>query len=98
MKRHSSRSERLIKRCSVAAKRSLRLAVVVLTTAAFANSTSALAQANESDEVQSDEIEQPSRRIATGVLPQLAVLLRVPEDLRLYDPGGPSPPDEHIES
>ena len=87
----------LIKRCSVVARRSLRHAVVVLTAAAFANSTSALAQANESDEDQSDEIEELPRQIATGVLPQLAVLLRVPEDLRLYDPDVPSPPDEHIE-
>lgn len=97
MKRHLSRLDMLINRCSIAAKRFLRHAVVVLTAAAFANSTSALAQANESDEVQSDEIEEPPRQIATGVLPQLAVLLRVPEDLRLYDPDDPSPPDEHIE-
>jgi len=61
------------------------------------HATSALAQSETSGEDQSIAVEELPRQPATGVLPQLAVLLRVPDGFRLYDPGGPSPPDEHIE-
>jgi len=78
--------------------RSLRHAVVALsTTAAMACFTSALAQENASDEEQSAPNEEPGRHVAVGVLPQLGVALRLPEDFRLYDPQGPRSPDEHIE-
>ena len=59
--------------------------------------TSALAQENASDEEQSAPNEEPGRHVAVGVLPQLGVVLRLPEDFRLYDPEGPRSPDEHIE-
>ncbi len=65
--------------------------------AAIACFTPALAQANALDEEQSAPDEESGRQPARGVLPQLAVMLRVPEDFRLYDPEGPSPRDEHIE-
>jgi hypothetical protein len=32
-----------------------------------------------------------------GILPQLGILLRIPEDFRLYDPEDPKPPEEEIE-
>ena len=41
--------------------------------------------------------EKPGRRAAAGVLPQLGILLQLPEDYKLYDPEGPRPPDEYIE-
>jgi hypothetical protein len=83
------------KRCSVSAKRSIRHAIIALTTAAaIACCNSALAQA---DEEQSTPDEDPGRQRAKGVLPQIAVLLRMPERFRLYDPEGPRLPDEPIE-
>jgi hypothetical protein len=71
--------------CSDATGRSLRHAVIALaTTAAMACFTSALAQANASDEEQSAPDEEPGRQVAIGILPQLGVALRLPEDFRLY--------------
>ncbi len=37
------------------------------------------------------------RQPAKGILPQLGILLRLPEGIRLYDPEKPSAPDERIE-
>lgn len=59
--------------------------------------TSALAQANASDEEQSAPNEEPGRQVAVGILPQLGTALRLPEGFRFYDPEGPRSPDEHIE-
>ena len=53
----------------------------------IACSAPVLAEEDESDQ-------QPERRIATGILPQLSVALRLPENYRLYDPDEPTAPDE----
>ena len=59
---------------------------------------SALAQANaleEEENVGPDD--EPVLQAASGILPQLGVFLRLPEDIRLYDPEGPRPADEDAE-
>lgn len=57
----------------------------------------ALAQELESEEDQAALGSTYDRRIATGILPQLAVALRLPENYRLYEPDDPSPTNEPVE-
>ena len=80
----------------VRARRCLRKILVVLA-AAMTCFTSALAQVNASDEEQPAPDEESGRHSAAGILPQLSVLFRLPEDFKLYDPDAPRAPDEHIE-
>jgi hypothetical protein len=85
-------------RYSDADGRSCRHAVIALAAAvAMTWLNSALSQSDDPEEDQSAPVQEPGHQPATGVLPQLAVLLRVPENYRLYDPEGPRLPDEHIE-
>ena len=83
-------------RCSVlTVSRTSRCAAYALACAlCFA---SALPQAIASDEEPPTAGNKSGRQPSAGVLPQLAVLLRVPENFRLYDPDNPQAPDERIE-
>jgi hypothetical protein len=79
---------------SDAARRSPgNLVPALVTTASMIFFSSALAQENGSDTAD----EKPDRQVAEGILPQLGVLLQLPEDYRAYGPEAPIPPDEHIE-
>lgn len=76
------------------APRSLRHEVIVLATIASTIFFSSVwAQENASD----TPTEEPGHQAATGILPQLGIILAVPDDYKLYDPDGPRPPDEYIE-
>ena len=81
-------------------------AAALLALAALSGLGPAVAIASDEDESWVEEFreeedsvleEELQRQPAKGILPQLGVLLRLPEGIRLYDPEKPRPPDERIE-
>jgi hypothetical protein len=71
------------------------LAAVALVSPAY--SADADGKNLSSDEAAPADDKEGGRNIARGLLPQLAIALRVPEGMKLFDPDGPQPPDESVE-
>lgn len=71
--------------------------VMLVAVAAFVGFTPVLAQEGAPEESRPPENVEFEDEVAKGILPQLGILLRIPEDFRLYDPEDPKPPEEEIE-
>ncbi len=87
-----------------------RISAALLALAAMSGLSPAIAIASDEDEDKDESRveefreeenavleEELQRQPAKGILPQLGILLRLPEGIRLYDPEKPRPPDERIE-
>jgi hypothetical protein len=71
--------------------------VKLVAVAASVGFTPVLAQEGAPEESRPPENVEFEDEVAKGILPQLGILLRIPEDFRLYDPEDPKPPEEEIE-